>query len=77
MDTIHDVIESSRQDTLGATEQGFLDWLSYNVGIEVQFHSKCYVTERYGIMAYLHDAHWQDYLEDLEWAEKAEKSEKS
>lgn len=74
MDTELDTIEQNKPEILGATEKRFLEWINYNVGIEIRFHDKCYVTERFDMMQYLIDTYWKDYIHDLEWAYQDSKS---
>lgn len=64
MDLSRELTEESKESYLGANVPGFMDWIRDNIGIEIDFPTD-------EIIDYLREIHWEAYINDLEYADKA------
>ena len=66
MDTEQDFVKQSREEFLGATEQGFLEYLREQ-GVVVLFDQFIYRSVRRRTIDALRDQFWPEYLDGLEF----------
>ena len=64
MDLPSEIIQSAKETYLNANTNDFLYWIKENVGIEIDFPTD-------DITQYLKEIHWESYINDLEYADKA------
>ena len=75
MDVESDFVNPSREEFLGATEQGFLEYLREQ-GVVVLFDQFIYRSVRRRTMDALRDQFWPEYLDGLEHAWRTEYEKK-
>ena len=76
MDVESDFVNPSREEFLGATEQGFLEYLREQ-GVVVLFDQFIYRSVRRRTIDALRDQFWPEYLDGLEFAWKCERDKKT